>query len=52
MNALLYNGIMFDNDVPSLVLAAALAFAAIGFVQMMFHRAFLGRRGFFDIRPR
>jgi hypothetical protein len=43
---------MTDPDMFSLMLGAALAFGAIAFAQMMFHRAILGRRGFFNTRRR
>jgi hypothetical protein len=43
---------MLTNDLFPILLAAAAAFGAIAFAQMMFHRAILGRRGFFNTRRR
>ena len=43
---------MLTNDLVPMLLAVAAAFAAVAFVQMMFHRAILGRRGFFNTRHR
>jgi hypothetical protein len=43
---------MLTNDLVPILMAAAAAFAAMAVAQMMFHRAILGRRGFFNTRRR